>query len=117
VFVRPFQVTKHLKGPVGAPVVDEKEFIPDVHPAEGRAELLVEFLERFLLVVEGDDDAQIGPLGLVLPMLLRALLLGAPLLVLLLRGCRRSLGLLPGLRRFGCLVGHRCGIPVELRWS
>jgi hypothetical protein len=50
-------------------------------------------------------------------MLLGALLLGAPLLVLLLRGCRRNLRPLLGLRKLGCLVGHRYGIPVELAWN
>jgi hypothetical protein len=77
----------------------------------------VEFLERLFLIKEGDNDAQIGPLGLVVPMLLGALLLGAPLLVLLLRGCRRNLRPLLGLRKLGCLVGHRYGIPVELAWN
>jgi hypothetical protein len=74
----------------------------------------MEFLERFLLIVERDDDAQIGPLGRVVPLLRGTLLLGTPLLVPLLRGRRGSLGSFPGLRRFGCLVGHRCEIPVEL---
>ena len=116
-FVRSFQVAKDLKRTVGAPVVDEKELVPDVHPAESRAELSVALLERLFFIVKGDHDAQIGPLGLVVPMLLGALLLGAPLLVLLLRGGRRSLGSLLGLRKLGCLVGHRYGIPVELAWS
>jgi hypothetical protein len=74
----------------------------------------MEFLERSLLIIEGDDDAQVGPLGLDVPRLRGTLLMRAPLLVLLLRGCRGSFGSFLGLRRFGCLVGHRCEVPVEL---
>ena len=111
------ELARSLAGAVRAPVVDEKDFVAEVHPAESPAELLMEFLERFLLVVEGDDNAQIGPLGLVVPLRLGTLLMGAPLLVLLLRGCRGSLGSVAGLRGFGCLVGHRCEIPVELACS
>jgi hypothetical protein len=75
----------------------------------------VELLERLFFVEKRDDDAQIGPLGLRIPLLLGTLLIGAPLLVLLLRGCGGRLGSFPGLGgRIGCLIAHRVGSRDEL---
>jgi hypothetical protein len=57
--VAPAEVAKNLEGAVGAPVVHEDQLVPEVHAAEGGAELLMEILEGLLLVEEGDDDAEI----------------------------------------------------------
>ena len=88
VLVVPAEIPEHLDGPVRAAIVDENQFVPGIHPAEGAAELLVELFERFLLIIEGDHDADIGPLLLRVallvlgepPLLLASLLLYAWLL-------------------------------------
>ena len=54
--VNSFQIAQHLKRAIGAPVVNEEEFVPEVHPAENPADLGMKFLEGVFLVEEGDDD-------------------------------------------------------------
>ncbi len=63
--VHPLEIAEHLKRTVGAAIIDEEEFVPQVQTPERGAQLLVELFERIFLIVERNDHTEVVP-GLLL---------------------------------------------------
>jgi len=116
VAVVPFEVAQHRERAVRAAVVDVQDLIADVHPAEHRAELGVELFQRVFLIIERNDNADVGPPLLVL-LLLRLLLLIPRTLLLARLALMLTVALLLGLGLLWLAFSRRDALVGRLVWG
>jgi hypothetical protein len=63
--IHPLEVSQDAVGIIGASVIDEDHVIPASCSSQHLAKLSVEFLDRLLFIIDGDDDRDIKLMGLV----------------------------------------------------